>query len=113
MSNHNRNINNQNGNGNQGTPGTTGNGGKEKESFIKKAIGLRDRVMASKIGRGVVRGLKALGVGGLVYVSYKAGVKSVKPTTVYIREGVTEEEEPATEEVITEPDTIDDIGEAE
>ena len=70
---------------------------KEKTSFFGKIIKIKDRIMNNKVGRGIVRGLELAGVAGIGFVSYKAGAKSVKPTTIYIREGVTEEE-PAAEE---------------
>ena len=105
MSNHNR---------NQNTPANPQNtepkapaGGeqppKEKTTFFGKILKFRDKVKATKAGRIAIKGLKAAGVGGLAFASYKAGVKSVKPTTVYIREGVTEEETPVeTQETVDE-----------
>lgn len=71
---------------------------KEKKSIIGKILKTRDRIMASKLGRGIVRGLKVAGVGGIAYASFRAGKKSVVPTTVYIKEGVTEEEPVETNE---------------
>ena len=57
------------------------------------------KVMSTKGGRIVVRGIKAVGVGAGLYGAYKMGAKSVKPTTVYIKSGVQEEEpEPPVEE---------------
>ena len=95
---------NQNPNPANGAEKAPANGGaaKEKTSIIGKIMKVRDRVMASKAGRIVVRGLKVAGVGGLAFASYKAGAKSVKPTTIYIREGVTEEKPVETPETIDE-----------
>lgn len=84
--------------------GTNDSGKKQegaKESFVGKILKIRDKVMGSKVGRGIVRGLKVAGVGGIAYASYKAGKKSVVPTTVYIKEGVTEEEPAETNETGT------------
>ena len=67
---------------------------KEKVSFAGWIKKTRDKIQNSKTARIVVRGLKVAGVGGLAFGCYKAGAKSVKPTTIYIREGVTEEETP-------------------
>jgi hypothetical protein len=48
--------------------------------------------MLSKTGRFLVKASKILAVVGVGVASYKAGANSVKPTTVYIKEGVNEEE---------------------
>ena len=84
-------------NGGNGTPAPEP-AAKEKKTLTQRILHVRDKVMASKAGRIAVRGLKAVGVGGIAFLSYKAGAKSVKPTTIYIREGVTEEEEKPVEE---------------
>lgn len=75
----------------QGNPGDGGEQ-KEKKSFIRGILKTRDKIMDNKVGRIVVKGLKAVGVGGLAFLSYKAGAKSVKPTTIYIEKGVNDEE---------------------
>lgn len=75
----------------QGNPGEGGER-KEKKSFIRGILKTRDKIMDNKVGRIVVKGLKAVGVGGLAFLSYKAGAKSVKPTTIYIEKGVNDEE---------------------
>lgn len=94
MSNRNRNanVNPASNNGGSNTP-VPANGGKKKVTLIGKMWKIRDKVMANKWGRRVVTGLKIAGVGAGCFVSYKAGVRSVKPTTVVIREGITDEEE--------------------
>ena len=100
MSNRNQNTQNPNPNGANGGNGEApNNGGKqeEKKSIMKWLIHTKDAIQASKAGRIGLRIVKAIGVGGIAYCSYKAGAKSVKPTTVYIREGVTEDEESETE----------------
>lgn len=94
MSNQNRNNTPANGQVNNGQNAASNGQQTKKETFIGKILKTRDKIMASKAGRIVVRGLKVAGVGGLAFASYKAGAKSVKPTTIYIREGVTEEETP-------------------
>ena len=63
----------------------------QKVGLGTRLVQLKNRVMASKWGRRIVGGLKLAGVGGACYLSYEAGKKAVTPTTVYIREGVTEE----------------------
>ena len=103
----NQNRNNNGNNGNNGAAQNPQNNGEkpqqEKTTFVGRIIKLKDKVMASKVGRIAVRGLKLVGVGGIAYASYRAGAKSVKPTTVYIQAGVDEEEEtPETEPVIEE-----------
>lgn len=102
MSNHNR----PNGNiPNNGAATPADNGGKKeetKQTFVKKLMKTRDRIKANKAGKILLKVGKAIGVGGLAFLSYKAGARSVKPTTVYIREGVTEEEEPVKDQ---EPET--------
>lgn len=101
MSNRNhQNPANQNNGGNAPAPN---NGTKEKKpGLLTKARKAYDKAMSHKWVRGLVGGLKIAGVGTGLVLSYRAGVKSVKPTTVYIREGVTEEpetqEEPAEDE---------------
>lgn len=104
----NRNTQNPNPNNGANNGGTPDNGGKkeEKKTLATRIMKARDKVMASKAGRLAVKGLKVLGLGGVAYFSFKAGAKSVKPTTIYIREGVTEEEEPEDEPTETqEPET--------
>ena len=67
---------------------------KEKKSIIQRLVHVKDKITATKVGR-ISLGLgKAAAAGGALYLSFRAGAKSVKPTTVYIREGATEEEEP-------------------
>ena len=88
-------------NNNGGSASANGGKKEEKVSIIGKVRKIRDRIMANKFGRIAVRGLKVVGVGAIGFASYKAGAKSVKPTTIYIREGVTEEE-PKTEEPVPE-----------
>lgn len=65
----------------------------KKPGLLTKARKAYDKAMSHRWVRNVVGGLKIAGVGTGLVLSYKAGVKSVKPTTVYIREGVTEEPE--------------------
>ena len=102
-------MNNQNPNPNNGVNGGNGaapeNGGQQEK--VKMTIGTRimkarDRVLASKAGRITVKVLKIAGLGGLAYASFEAGKKSVKPTTIYIKEGVTEDENPVED---PEPET--------
>ena len=52
----------------------------------------------------ITKGLALVGFGGLMY---KKGVKSVKPTTIYIREGVTEDDESTEEDEISEEDVVE------
>ena len=96
MSNRNQNTQNPNPNGaNGGNGAAPDNGGKqpeEKESLTTKIIKVKNKIKASKAGRVGIKILKGLGVGGVAYLSYKAGVKSVRPTTIYIKDGVTEDE---------------------
>lgn len=99
MSNNNRNNNTPNGNVGGGNPQPEKQP-KEKKSFTGWIKKTRDKIRNSKTGRIVVRGLEIAGVGGLAYASYKAGAKSVKPTTIYIREGVTEEAPVETNETV-------------
>lgn len=91
----NQNRGNQNGNQNQNGAPVNGEQQKEKVTFMQRIMKVRDKVMASKAGRIAIRGLKVAGVGGIAFASYKAGAKSVKPVTVYIEKGVTEEAEEA------------------
>lgn len=97
------NRNTQNPNPNNGSNGGNGeapdNGGKqeEKKTVMSRLIHVKDAIQASKAGKIGIRILKGLGIGGIAYCSYKAGVRSVKPTTVYIQAGVDEDEEPEAE----------------
>ena len=74
----------------------------EKPGFLDKCRMVRDKVMANKFGRIAVRGLKAVTGAGIIIMAFKAGKKSVKPTTVYIEklpaETPAEEAEPVEEE---------------
>ena len=97
MSNH-QNHNSNPVNGGNGAAPDNGGGKQEKQSIGVRVMKARDKVMASKAGRIVVRGLKVLGIGGLAYASYKAGAKSVKPTTIYIHQGIAEENEEPVEQ---------------
>lgn len=107
----NQNRNQNQGNNGQGTPENAGNGQQtQKTTIVGRILKVRDRVMKSRVGRIAVNGLKIAGVGGIAYASYRAGAKSVKPTTVYIREGVVEEAEEPTVE--TEPEVHEETGEA-
>jgi hypothetical protein len=103
MSNRNhQNPANQNNGGNNAP--AQDNGAKEKKpGLLTKARKAYDKAMSHKWVRGLVGGLKIAGVGTGLVLSYKAGVKSVKPTTVYIREGVTEEPENEEQETKEEP----------
>ena len=86
---------------NGGNAPTQDNGAKEKKpGLLTKARKAYDKAMSHRWVRNVVGGLKIAGVGTGLFLSYKAGVKSVKPTTVVIREGVDEPEaeEPETRE---------------
>ena len=99
MSNRNTQNPNPNNGANGGNGATPDNGGKqeEKKTVMSRLIHVKDKIQASKAGRIGLRIVKALGVGGIAYCSYKAGAKSVKPTTVYIQSGVDEDDEPETE----------------
>ena len=100
MSNRNQNTQNPNPNGANGENGAApDNGGKQegKKTVMSRLIHVKDKIQASKAGRIGIRIVKGLGVGGIAYFSYKAGARSVKPTTVYIQSGVTEDDEPETE----------------
>lgn len=95
-------------NPNNGTPATTGapkdppkEEPKEKMTITQRVLNFKNKVMANKVGHFLVNGAKVLGVGAVGFLGYKAGQKSVKPVTVYIREGVTEE--PQDEPKETEP----------
>lgn len=104
MSNHqNRNNNTPNGGNGNGAAGNPAPKQKEKTSFVGKILHIRDKVMESKTGRIIVKGLKIAGVGAVAFGSFKAGERHVKPTTIYIKEGVTEEEKPVeTQETVNE-----------
>ena len=115
MSNNQNRGNNQNGNQNQNGAPVNGEQQKEKEelqmrkvTFMQRIMKVRDKVMASKAGRIAIRGLKVAGVGGIAFASYKAGAKSVKPVTVYIEKGVTEEAEEAE---AAEPESTSEVTE--
>ena len=97
MSNRNGNPNPNGVNGSGTAPENGGKQPEEKKTLMTRILKTRDRIKASKAGRFGIKVLKGLGVGGVAYLSYKAGAKSVKPTTIYIREGVAEEEEPEEE----------------
>ena len=105
MSNHDRKPNTP-ANGGQNNEPKAPEGGQQQEkktSIIGKLIKIKDDLMQHKPVRMIVNGLKVAGVGGVAFFSYKAGARSVKPTTVYIREGVTEEETPVeTQETVDE-----------
>lgn len=104
----NQNRSNQNGNQNQNGAPVNGEQQKEKVTFMQRIMKVRDKVMASKAGRIAIRGLKVAGVGGIAFASYKAGAKSVKPVTVYIEKGVTEEAE---EDEAAEPESTCEVTE--
>lgn len=87
---------------------------KEKKGLLTRIYDgyqkTKAKVMSTKTGRIVVRGLKVVGAGAGLYGAYKMGAKSVKPTTVAIESGVQEEEpEPPVEEnpEITEESTAE------
>ena len=83
------------------------NGAKEKKpGLLAKARKAYDKAMSHRWVRNVVGGLKIAGVGTGLFLSYKAGAKSVKPTVVYVREGVTEE--PETVEPETQEESAED-----
>jgi len=100
MSNRNRIHTNPANNNGGNPPADGGEKTKGKEGILKKARKAYDQAMNHKWVRRAVSGLKIAGVGAGLFLSYKAGVKSVKPTTVVIREGVDEPEaeEPETRE---------------
>lgn len=106
MSNRNnhQNLANQN-NGENNAPAQDKGAKEKKPGLLTKARKAYDKAMSHKWVRGLVGGLKIAGVGTGLVLSYKAGVKSVKPTTVYIREGVTEEPEPVEPEETKEEPT--------
>lgn len=56
------------------------------------------KVKSTRGGRAVIKIGKATAIGLGLYGTYKMGQKSVKPTTIYIENGVTEEEQPVNEE---------------
>ena len=71
----------------------------QKKSFVVRVYDGFVRFRDTKTGKWCTRILKGAGVGLVAYGSYKAGKKAVKPTTVYITEGVQEDiEEPEVEE---------------
>ncbi|MBP5728733.1 MAG: hypothetical protein J6Y48_16800, partial [Clostridia bacterium] len=77
-------MNNPNENPNIGGKGTpeTGEGTKKKMTLMAKAMKARDKVMASRTGRSIVRTLKVISYGSIGFLGYKAGVRSGKPTTI-------------------------------
>lgn len=96
---------------NQGNPASVPGKDQKKESFpIKAYRKLREWSVTSKWGRRITRVTALAGVGGACYGCYKLGQKKSVPVTVYIREGVEEEEkkegipaeEPAREETAAE-----------
>ena len=106
MSNHNQNLNNGNGNNQVASAQLLNQMPVAKKPTIReKALHAKDKILANKFGRMAVRGLKALGICGIGVACYKAGVRSVKPTTVYIKEGVTEEDSTPTETTTNEEST--------
>lgn len=66
------------------------------------------QIKATKAGRIVIRVSKAAAVGGLGYITYRAGQRSAKPTTVYIESGCSEEENPAEEEQKADDEPINE-----
>lgn len=94
-------IMNVNGEG-QNTPVTTEKKGMAK--FIDTVIRKYERVRYSKAGRITAKVLTGAGFVAAAKIGYDKGIKSVKPVTVYIRDGVEEpkEEEPAEEATVEE-----------
>jgi len=66
----------------------------KKEKLIKRLIHKKDKIMASKWGRRAVRLVEGAALAGAGFGLFKAGQRSVKPTTVIIKEGVNEDENP-------------------
>ena len=93
----------------------------KKKSIVTRLInGARnayDKVMKTKVGRIAVRTVEGAAAGLCLYGAYKKGQKSVKPTTIYISNGVEETEdeeelqaeEPAVEE--TNDETVEETTE--
>ena len=71
----------------------------EKKGLVTKVYGACKKAKDSKTGRVFIRIGKGIAITLGLYGSYKLGQKSMKPTTVYISEGV-QEEEPEAEEAI-------------
>ena len=92
---------------------------KAKKGIIAKVIdGARkayDAVNTNKFGHAAIKVVKGATVVLGLYGAYKKGQKSVKPVTVYISEGTTEDEEqlqaeePAVEE--TNDETVEETAE--
>lgn len=91
---------------------------KAKKGFIAKVIdGAKkayDTVNTNKFGHAAIKVVKGAAIGLGLYGAYKKGQKSVKPVTVYISEGTTEDEElqaeePAVEE--TNDETVEETAE--
>lgn len=79
------------------------NGEKNQKSVFTKiydgVVKMRDNIKASKTGRVFIRIAKGVTIGAGAYGAYRLGQKSVKPTTVYISEGVEEDNEEEPEEM--------------
>lgn len=69
-----------------------------KEGFVVKLRRKWDLFKMSPVGKWTIRAATGMTIGGTGFLCYKAGQKSAKPVTVYIREGVDEIETPAEEE---------------
>ena len=72
--------------------------------FIDTVIRKYEKVRYSKAGRITAKVLTGAGFVAAAKIGYDKGIKSVKPVTVYIRDGVEEpkEEEPAEEATVEE-----------
>ena len=109
MSNHNNQNNNQNPANNQNNNQNPAGQETKKLTMVDRAKHLKDKVMATKVGRTVVKVGKAAAITAVGIFGYELGKKSVKPTMVYVEpmksEDVPEEtaeEAPAEEEKETE-----------